>query len=69
MVSKVRYHTEIGYFGRSQNVRELRAEAPPLASMITAIASLPGRPAQDQAALSPAQVYQFDRQQSERDHG
>lgn len=69
MVSKMRYLTEIGYFGRSQNVRELRAEAPPLASMITAIASLPSRASRDETARSPAQVYQFDRQQSERDHG
>lgn len=59
MVSKVRYLTEIGYFGRSQNVREVRAEAPPLASMITAIASLPSCAARDETARSPAQVYQL----------
>lgn len=42
MVAKVKCITEIGYFGRPQNVREVRA-APSLESMITCIASLPTR--------------------------
>lgn len=35
--------TEIGYFGPSTNVRDVRVGAPSLDSMIAAIASLPKR--------------------------
>ncbi len=66
MVSKVKYVTEIGYFGRSQNVREVRA-APSLASMITSIASLPSRADRDPAASPTAQVHQlYERLPGER---
>ena len=44
MVSEVkRFVTEIGYFGPSTNVRDVRVGAPSVDSMIAALASLPKR--------------------------
>lgn len=47
--------TEYGYFGPSQNVRDVRA-APSLASMITCIASLPTR-AEREASRAESSSY------------
>ena len=47
MVAKVKYITEIGYFGPAQNLREVRT-APSLDAMVTCILNVP-TPAQRKA--------------------
>lgn len=48
MAKAVKY-TEYGYFGRTQNVRDVKAGAPSLTSMIAAIERLPSRAERDAA--------------------